>query len=89
MHSTKETPTIVLTLSQPLIVTTSRIIRVSSSQAIHTSTAPDDLFQFSVPVPVPVPAFRDFQLPVMIRGLPGKATQIECLCLATYTALLH
>ena len=68
MHSSKETPTIVLTLSQPLIVTTSRIIRVSSSQAIyciHTSTAPDDLFQFSVsvPVPVPVPAFRDFQLP--------------------------
>ena len=66
MHSAKETPTIVLTLSQPLIVTTSRIIRVSSSQAIyyiHTSTVPDDLFQFSVPVPVSVPAFRDFQLP--------------------------
>ena len=70
MHSAKETPTIVLTHSQPLIVTTSRFIGVSSSQAIdciHTSTAPDDLFQFSVSVsvsvPVPVPAFRDFQLP--------------------------
>ena len=25
----------------------------------------------------------------MIRTLPGKATQIERLCLATYTALLR
>ena len=75
MHSAKETPTIVLTLSQPLIVTTSRIIRVSSSQAIHTSTVPDDLFQFSVPVPVPVPvpAFRDFQLPYKKGALNNQS----------------
>ena len=42
-----------------------------------TTSAPDDLSQFSVPVsvsvPVPVPVFRDFQL-------PGHAGGLNCLC---------
>ena len=64
MHRAKETPTIVLTLGQPLIVTTSRIqSQHLASYILHTY--PDDLSQFSVPVPVPVsvPVLRDFQLP--------------------------
>ena len=52
MHSAKETPTIVLTLSQPSIVTTSRIISQLYIPVLHLATFSSFPFPFPFPLSV-------------------------------------